>query len=275
MKKRVLAAVLGLIVTVSVPFLTISMAQLEIWKLCHRLKNMGYMLSATNMAANPAPFSADAACEIRMEPGNGSFQILAYNSSEKRENGMQERAEYLNSPYNSVAIAVLTYFYETERAMISYRPGSDPDSSQIQAYLESISLQKEAFITTPGTPAAKTEIREIFRELQNMGCEISEKQEAGKGTPDYQELIGEAGFSADAVFSAQIAPGEGQILFHEYASPALREDAAQQMRDFYATVSHSLSFFETEHTLITFSCPPDQAVHGDPVREYLKSISLQ
>ncbi len=272
MKKRVLAAVLLLFITASIPFLTVSIAQLEIWKIIRGLNELGYtaVMEATEYPGETdkaVPFSADAACEIQLAPGNGTLKILAYNSARQLEAGMRERVDYWMSPKAVNPVMTTAYVYQTRRALIWYQPGAASSEDPVRDYLNNTAQPAESYIQPT---KAEQEVRAILHDLQNMGYTISENRSAERGSPEFTELAGEGTFSAEAVRTAQIQPGEGALLFHEYDTPEQREKGAKERRDFYATISHSLDFYETEHTLVTFACPAEQAEHGDTIREYLE-----
>ncbi len=271
MKKRILATVLLLMVTVSIPWLTALVVDSEVRNLKRFLTEQGYSLSVTDIPGSNA-FSADTACEIQLEPGNGSLQVLSYHSPEKRENGMEQWLDYWSTPQTVTLQATLTYLFETENALIWYRPGTAPEI--VQQYLESISIHTTSYITTPGTPAAEKEVRKIFQDLQKLGYQVSNIQTAGNDTPEYENITGASNhFSADAVCTAELDSGERKLLFHEYTSSELREQGAKQRQDYFATalITSGTSFYETEYTLVTYVGPEEQKTN-DPVRNYLETF---
>ncbi len=274
MKKRFLAALLALAVTAFLPFLTAPAESPEVRTLKHLLREAGYALSAREISSANT-FSADTARAIRFEPGNGVLQVLSYASPEKREAGMQEWLQYWAVPRNVAPIAVRVYLYETERALIWYRPGSAPEENPVRDYLENASLHTYAYTTYPEAIKAQLEVRNILHGLREMGYSFPSVLTAGEGTEEYADMTGtDTRFSADAVCAVQLEPGEGRLLFHEYTSPELREQGAKQRKDAFAwtVLAPGTTFYETEYTLITLLSAPEQAEYGDPVREYLETL---
>ncbi|MGI5893523.1 MAG: hypothetical protein ACOX6P_02915 [Candidatus Merdivicinus sp.] len=272
MKKRIFVALLFLMVTVSIPFLTAQMIDSQVRDLKRFLKEEGYALSVTDIP-HPNAFSADSACEIRLEPENGVLQILSFSSPQKRESGVIQWLDFWNIPQNVTAQAEFLHLYETENTLIWYRSGNNPVA--IQDYLESVSLYSASYISTPPAPAAQIEVRDILHDLQELGYQTTNIQTAGNGTEEYEEITGTSThFSADAICVLELEPGEGKLLFHEYASPELRTEGAKAQQNFYALalLASGVEFYETEYTLVTFLSPPEQAKYGDPVREYFETL---
>lgn len=79
---------------------------------------------------------------------------------------------------------------------------------------------------------------------------------------------------ADKCCSAKINPGEGRLLIHQYPSSVLREEGMKQLQQILAIAMlvPGTDFYQTEHTLITFFCPPEQAEYGDLVRKYFEEL---
>lgn len=270
MKRRFLAALVLLMATISIPFLTDFLTNSEARDLKRILKEEGYDILVTDIPDTNA-FSANTACEIRFEPGYGSLQILRYSSPKKREAGMRQWLEFWETPQNVTAQATLYSLYETENCLIWYQPGSVPDENPVQDYLENASFHTYSYITYPEAPTAQIEVMDILHDLQELGYALSGVTTAENGTEEYTEIAGQAAFGAESICAAEVEPGEGKILFHAYSSPSLRENGAKERRDLYALASLAagVEFYETEYTLITFYSPPEQAEYGDPVREYL------
>ena len=172
MKKRVLAAVLLLFITASIPFLTVSIAQLEIWKIIRGLNELGYtaVMEATEYPGETdkaVPFSADAACEIQLAPGNGTLKILAYNSARQLEAGMRERVDYWMSPKAVNPVMTTAYVYQTRRALIWYQPGAASSEDPVRDYLNNTAQPAESYIQPT---KAEQEVRAILHDLQNKGA---------------------------------------------------------------------------------------------------------
>ena len=272
MKKRFLAALVMLMVTVSIPFLTALRADSEVRDLKKLLQEEGYTVSMTDIPESNA-FSADTAHEIHFEPGYGSLQILRYSSPEKRDAGMRQWLEFWTSPQNVAAIATNIHLYETENSLIWYQPGSMPAGNPAQDYLENTAFHTFSYITYPEATEAQIEVRGILQDLREMGYTLSNVRTAGEGTEEYEEIAGQTSFGAANVCAAELEPGEGKLLFCEYSSPELREEGAKERRDCFAKalLVAGVEFYETEYALITFFSPPEQAEYGDPVREYFEN----
>lgn len=272
MKKRFLAALVMLMVIVSIPFLTALGTDSEVRDLKKLLQEEGYTVSVTDIPESNA-FSADTAHEIQFEPGYGSLQILRYSSPQKREAGMRQWLEFWCTPQNVAAIATYIHLYETENSLIWYQSGSMPAENPAQDYLNNAALHTFSYITYPETIEAQLEVRDILQDLREMGYVFSNVKTAGEGTEEYEELAGQTSFGAANVCTAELEPGEGKLLFYEYNSPELREKGAKERRDFYAKalLVAGVEFYETEYALVTFFSPPEQAEHGDSVREYFEN----
>lgn len=99
MKKRVLAAILGLIVTVTIPFVTeraVPEPIKELNAIRRDIQNMGYTMEDTNFMqegdadfANRATFFASSLFEATLQPGDFSLSIYQYESAEELEKGME------------------------------------------------------------------------------------------------------------------------------------------------------------------------------------------
>ena len=99
MKKRVLAAILGLMVAVTIPFVveqSIPEPIQELNAILRDIQNMGYTLEDTNFMqegdadfANRATFFASSLFEAILQPGDFSLSIYQYESAEELEKGWE------------------------------------------------------------------------------------------------------------------------------------------------------------------------------------------
>lgn len=99
MKKRVLAAILGLIVTVTIPFVTeraVPEPIKELNAIRRDIQNMGYTLVDVEFIqegdadfANRATFLASSRFRATLQPGDFSLSIYQYESAEELEKGME------------------------------------------------------------------------------------------------------------------------------------------------------------------------------------------
>ncbi|HIV19314.1 MAG TPA: hypothetical protein IAC82_08445 [Candidatus Merdivicinus intestinigallinarum] len=151
MKKRVLAAVLGLIVTVAIPFVmerAIPEPIKELNAIRRDIQNMGYALENVEFRqegdadfADPAPFSASSNFEATLQPGDFSLSIFQYESEEELKKGAEQFSRFLTM----VSLRGPLDFYRTSRNFIvcGYRSRQAEFYEPVQEYLERFEERNE------------------------------------------------------------------------------------------------------------------------------------
>lgn len=144
MKKRVLAAVLGLIVTVAIPFvmeLAIPEPVKELKTILRDIQDMGYTLEdAEFLQKGDAEFTpqisflASSLYQAYIQPGDMLLNIYQYESEEELEKGAEQFSRFLTM----VSLRGPLDFYRTSRNFIvcGYRSGQAEFYEPVQEYLK-------------------------------------------------------------------------------------------------------------------------------------------
>lgn len=153
MKKRILAALLGLVVTAAIPFATelaLPEPAKELKTILRDIQDMGYTLEDANFMqegdadfAYREPYFASSLFETLLHPGDIHLSIYQYKSAKELKMGSEKFSRFLTMA------SVLGHldFYRTERNYIicSYLQEQEEFYQPVREYLENFteeSLQK-------------------------------------------------------------------------------------------------------------------------------------
>lgn len=151
MKKRVLAAILGLIVTVTIPFVTeraVPEPIKELNAIRRDIQNMGYTLVDVEFIqegdadfANRATFFASSLFEATLQPGDFSLSIYQYESAEELEKG---REAYGRSLMNAVILGHIDLYCTTRNFIVChYRSEQAEFYEPLQKYFENLTEESQ------------------------------------------------------------------------------------------------------------------------------------
>lgn len=151
MKKRVLAAILGLIVTVTIPFVTeraIPEPIKELNAIRRDIQNMGYTLVDVEFIqegdadfANRATFFASSLFEATLQPGDFFLSIYQYESAEELEKG---REAYDRSLMNAVILGHIDLYCTTRNFIVChYRSEQAEFYEPLQKYFENLTEESQ------------------------------------------------------------------------------------------------------------------------------------
>ncbi|HIV19315.1 MAG TPA: hypothetical protein IAC82_08450 [Candidatus Merdivicinus intestinigallinarum] len=146
MKKRVLAAVLGLIVTVTIPFVmerAIPEPIQELNAIRRDIRNMGYTLEDVEFIqkgdadfANRATYLASSRFRTTLQPGDFSLSIYQYESEEELEKGMESYRMMLTL---ASILGRIDLYCTTRNFIVCYYRSEQAEFYQpLQEYLENL-----------------------------------------------------------------------------------------------------------------------------------------